>query len=247
MTLDKLIILIPLLAAGRGDRRGCFGWLLKGEPFSGGRGAGRLVCAERHAACAGAVGGELAGREKTAKGRRIRAHVSFGSGRPWRMPIHARPRHPPGWQLTLRRVRRRSRSVAEQEPRIPGRCDASADPLTSIMLVMSRRLDAGGGLRERYMRASRAIAVLRLHRAVRVLNDDARSVSNLRAPLRILGSGRHVQYLLIGFWYQKPEAVAAGKKRFLVIASADFGFALGLFLIWTTYGTLDYPIRGQTM
>lgn len=47
-------------------------------------------------------------------------------------------------------------------------------------------------------------------------------------------------YLLIGFWYEKPEAAAAGKKAFLVNRVGDFGFALGLFLIWTTYGTLNF-------
>jgi len=47
-------------------------------------------------------------------------------------------------------------------------------------------------------------------------------------------------YLLIGFWYHKPEAAAAGKKAFLVNRVGDFGFALGVFLIWTTYGTLDF-------
>ncbi len=53
-------------------------------------------------------------------------------------------------------------------------------------------------------------------------------------------------YLLIGFWYEKPAAVAAGKKAFLVNRVGDFGFALGVFLIWTTYGTLNFhdaPIR----
>ncbi|MBM3998207.1 MAG: NADH-quinone oxidoreductase subunit L [Planctomycetes bacterium] len=47
-------------------------------------------------------------------------------------------------------------------------------------------------------------------------------------------------YLLIGFWYGKPSAASAGKKAFLVNRVGDFGFALGLFLIWTTYGTLDF-------
>ncbi len=47
-------------------------------------------------------------------------------------------------------------------------------------------------------------------------------------------------YLLIGFWYQKPAAAAAGKKAFLVNRVGDFGFALGLFLLWTTYGTLNF-------
>jgi NADH-quinone oxidoreductase subunit L len=53
-------------------------------------------------------------------------------------------------------------------------------------------------------------------------------------------------YLLIGFWYQKPEAAAAGKKAFLVNRVGDFGLALALFLIWTNYGTLDYhdPVQG---
>ncbi len=47
-------------------------------------------------------------------------------------------------------------------------------------------------------------------------------------------------YLLIGYWYQKPEAAAAGKKAFLVNRVGDFGFALALFLIWTNYGTLNF-------
>ncbi len=47
-------------------------------------------------------------------------------------------------------------------------------------------------------------------------------------------------YLLIGFWYEKPAAAAAGKKAFLVTRLGDFGFALGVFLIWTTYGTLNF-------
>ncbi|MFO0867492.1 MAG: proton-conducting transporter membrane subunit, partial [Pirellulales bacterium] len=50
-------------------------------------------------------------------------------------------------------------------------------------------------------------------------------------------------YLLIGFWYPKPEAAAAGKKAFLVNRVGDFGFALALFLIWTQYGTLDFHDR----
>ncbi len=47
-------------------------------------------------------------------------------------------------------------------------------------------------------------------------------------------------YLLIGFWYEKPAAAAAGKKAFLVNRVGDFGFALALFLIWTNYGSLNF-------
>jgi len=47
-------------------------------------------------------------------------------------------------------------------------------------------------------------------------------------------------YLLIGFWYEKPEAAAAGKKAFLVNRVGDFAFTIAMFLIWCTYGTLNY-------
>ncbi len=47
-------------------------------------------------------------------------------------------------------------------------------------------------------------------------------------------------YLLIGFWFEKPAAAAAGKKAFLVNRIGDAGFLLGVFLIWATYGTLDF-------
>ena len=47
-------------------------------------------------------------------------------------------------------------------------------------------------------------------------------------------------YLLIGYWFEKPEAAAAGKKAFLVNRIGDFCFALALFLIWSTYGTLNF-------
>jgi NADH-quinone oxidoreductase subunit L len=47
-------------------------------------------------------------------------------------------------------------------------------------------------------------------------------------------------YLLVGFWYEKPEAAAAGKKAFLVNRIGDVGFMLALFLIWNNYGTLNF-------
>jgi len=68
-------------------------------------------------------------------------------------------------------------------------------------------------------------------------------------------------YLLIGFWFRKPDEPQApirlkngeevpvpanlnpadsGKKAFIVNRVGDFGFALGVFLIWTTFGTLNF-------
>ena len=47
-------------------------------------------------------------------------------------------------------------------------------------------------------------------------------------------------YLLIGFWYKKPAANAAAIKAFLVNRVGDFGFAIGIFLIFFFYGTVNY-------
>jgi NADH-quinone oxidoreductase subunit L len=47
-------------------------------------------------------------------------------------------------------------------------------------------------------------------------------------------------YLLIGFWYQKRSASDAGKKAFVVNRIGDAGFLLGVFLIWRTFGSLQY-------
>jgi NADH-quinone oxidoreductase subunit L len=47
-------------------------------------------------------------------------------------------------------------------------------------------------------------------------------------------------YLLIGFWYEKRTAADAGKKAFLVNRIGDWGFVLGIFLVFYTFGSLDF-------
>jgi NADH-quinone oxidoreductase subunit L len=47
-------------------------------------------------------------------------------------------------------------------------------------------------------------------------------------------------YLLIGFWYKKPSAAGAAKKAFVVNRIGDFGFGLGVILIWVLLGTLSF-------
>src|SRR5215471_17080778 len=47
-------------------------------------------------------------------------------------------------------------------------------------------------------------------------------------------------YLLIGFWYLRPSANAAAIKAFIVNRVGDFGFALGVFGIYSVFGTLDF-------
>ena len=49
-----------------------------------------------------------------------------------------------------------------------------------------------------------------------------------------------VSYLLIGFWYDRPTAIYANLKAFLVNRVGDFGFLLGIGLILMVFGTLDY-------
>lgn len=47
-------------------------------------------------------------------------------------------------------------------------------------------------------------------------------------------------YLLIGFWFEKKSASDAGKKAFIVNRIGDFGFSLGMFLIFWTFGSLNF-------
>src|SRR5436190_84971 len=47
-------------------------------------------------------------------------------------------------------------------------------------------------------------------------------------------------YLLIGFYHDKNFAADAGKKAFVVNRIGDFGFVLGIFLIFNTFGSADY-------
>ncbi len=47
-------------------------------------------------------------------------------------------------------------------------------------------------------------------------------------------------YLLIGFWFEKQSASDAGKKAFIVNRIGDFGFLLGMFIIFWQVGSLDF-------
>lgn len=47
-------------------------------------------------------------------------------------------------------------------------------------------------------------------------------------------------YLLIGFWYEDDEKANAGKKAFIVNRIGDFGFLVGIMLMFVTFGTVSY-------
>jgi NADH-quinone oxidoreductase subunit L len=62
-------------------------------------------------------------------------------------------------------------------------------------------------------------------------------------------------YFLIGFWYEKKSAADAGKKAFIVNRFGDFGFGLGVIMIFLTIGSIHYAdifskvggLQGQTI
>ncbi len=49
-----------------------------------------------------------------------------------------------------------------------------------------------------------------------------------------------VSYLLIGFWYTRPTAIYANLKAFLVNRVGDFGFLLGIGLVFAYFGSMNY-------
>jgi len=49
-------------------------------------------------------------------------------------------------------------------------------------------------------------------------------------------------YLLIGFWFEKPSAGDAAKKAFIVNRLGDFGFLLGILMVWGILGSLNFAV-----
>jgi NADH-quinone oxidoreductase subunit L len=53
-------------------------------------------------------------------------------------------------------------------------------------------------------------------------------------------------YFLVSFWFERPSAATAGKKAFVTNRVGDFGFMLAMFLIFATFGSLNYiPVLGR--
>jgi len=49
-------------------------------------------------------------------------------------------------------------------------------------------------------------------------------------------------YLLIGYWYDRPSACNAAMKAFIVNRVGDLGFALGIALVFLTFGSVEFPV-----
>jgi NADH-quinone oxidoreductase subunit L len=54
-------------------------------------------------------------------------------------------------------------------------------------------------------------------------------------------------YALIGFWFERPAAADAGKKAFITNRLGDFGFILGILMVWTTLGSLNFGVLEQAL
>ena len=52
-------------------------------------------------------------------------------------------------------------------------------------------------------------------------------------------------YLLIGFWFEKPSAADAAKKAFITNRLGDFGFLLGILMVWGVLGSLNFLARSN--
>jgi NADH-quinone oxidoreductase subunit L len=54
-------------------------------------------------------------------------------------------------------------------------------------------------------------------------------------------------YLLIGFWFEKPSAADAAKKAFFTNRLGDFGFLLGILMVWGLLGSLNFSVLPQQL
>ena len=118
----------------------------------------------------------------------------------------------------------------------------NVDPLTSIMLVVVSLISAiihfySIGYMSNDPHKPRFIAYLSLFTFSMLMLVTADNFLQLFFGWEGVGL---CSYLLIGFWYKKPAANAAAIKAFLVNRVGDFGFAIGIFLIFFFYGTVNY-------
>ncbi len=243
---ETLLILIPALPLAAAVLVACFGWLLKSRshwPVVLAIGCSFLL--------------SLMLLKEVNSGAETGSHRANASGRigyeetytlwNW-VDVHDAFRENAVARLAGRRE-------ASADVRIAGDGDAGrrttsfsiavtlrADPLTSIMLAMVTFISTLVAIYSiGYMHGDRGYWRFFSYIGLFVFSMTMLvSASNFVLLFVFWEAVGLCSYLLIGFWYEKPVAVAAGKKAFLVNRVGDFCFVIGLFLIWTTYGTLDF-------
>jgi NADH-quinone oxidoreductase subunit L len=116
------------------------------------------------------------------------------------------------------------------------------DTLTSVMLVVVTTVSAlvhlySIGYMDEDPYRPRFFAYLSLFTFAMLMLVTADNLAQLFFGWEGVGL---MSYLLIGFWYHKPEANAAAIKAFIVNRIGDFGFALGIFAIFMLVGSIDF-------
>ncbi len=116
------------------------------------------------------------------------------------------------------------------------------DTLTAVMLVVVNTVSAfvhlySIGYMEEDPHRPRFFAYLSLFTFAMLMLVTADNLVQLFFGWEGVGLA---SYLLIGFWYHKPEANAAAIKAFVVNRVGDFGFALGIFALFMMTGAVDF-------
>jgi len=71
-----------------------------------------------------------------------------------------------------------------------------------------------------------------MHEPVHVLDARRCAGEQFHSNFSSFGTRRVSSYLLIGFWFEKPSASNAAKKAFITNRLGDFGFLLGILVVW---------------
>ena len=116
------------------------------------------------------------------------------------------------------------------------------DPLTAIMLIVVTSISLvvhvySAGYMHGDPGYSRYFSFLSLFTFSMLMLVTANNLLQLYFGWEAVGL---CSYFLIGFWYEKQSAADAGKKAFIVNRVGDFGFGLGVILIFLYIGSISY-------
>jgi NADH-quinone oxidoreductase subunit L len=116
------------------------------------------------------------------------------------------------------------------------------DPLTAVMLVVVTTVSMlvhlySIGYMEEDASRPRFMAYLSLFTFAMLMLVTADNLVQMFFGWEGVGLA---SYLLIGFWFHKPSANAAAMKAFIVNRVGDFGFALGIFIVYWNFGTVSF-------
>ncbi len=118
------------------------------------------------------------------------------------------------------------------------------DPLTSIMLLVVTGIGTLVAVyASEYMRGDRGYARFFAFVSLFIVAMTTLVLADNLILMYLGWEGVGLcSYLLIGFYYEKPAAVAAAKKAFIVNRIGDLGFALGICLTYLQFGSVEFAV-----